>query len=151
MRHLAISTLLCAAAGAQVTTPPGLASTEGNMVFFHWGGSRRFQQIEASHMGAPMVITQIAWRRNGNVSQSAPARKALLDYDPQLTLAPESVPGTITATLTETAVKERQTFAIQQNIVHTLRAVHLLLAARREAPPHVERARAQTLDALVRP
>ena len=44
------------------------------------------------------------------------AQTTLLDYDPQLTLAPESVPGTITATLTETAVKERQTFAIQQNI-----------------------------------
>jgi len=44
-----------------------------------------------------------------------------------------------------------ENFAIQQNILHTLRAVHLLLAARRDAPAHVERARAQTLDALVRP
>ncbi len=48
--------------------------------------------------------------------EGAEARKALLDYDPQLTLAPESVAGTITATLTDAAVKERQSFAIQQNI-----------------------------------
>jgi len=51
-----------------------------------------------------------------DASQSAEARKALLDYDPQLTLAPESRPGTITATLSEAAAKERQSFAIQQNI-----------------------------------
>ena len=51
-----------------------------------------------------------------DASKSAEARKALLDYDPQLTLAPESRPGTITATLSEAAAKERQSFAIQQNI-----------------------------------
>jgi preprotein translocase subunit SecD len=44
------------------------------------------------------------------------ARKALLEYDPELTLAPDATPGTITASLTEAAVKERQAFAIQQNI-----------------------------------
>jgi preprotein translocase subunit SecD len=44
------------------------------------------------------------------------ARKALLAYDPALTLAPDAAAGTITASLTEAAVKERQSFAIQQNI-----------------------------------
>jgi preprotein translocase subunit SecD len=44
------------------------------------------------------------------------ARKALLEYDPELTLAPDAAEGTITASLTEAAVKERHAFAIQQNI-----------------------------------
>ena len=44
------------------------------------------------------------------------ARKALLEYDPLLTFAPDSAPGTLTVAMTEAAVKERQGFAIQQNI-----------------------------------
>ena len=44
------------------------------------------------------------------------ARKALLDYDPLLTFAPDAAPGTLTVAMTEAAVKERQGFAIQQNI-----------------------------------
>jgi preprotein translocase subunit SecD len=44
------------------------------------------------------------------------ARKALLKYDPQLTFAPDAAPGSLTVALTEAAVKERQQFAIQQNI-----------------------------------
>jgi preprotein translocase subunit SecD len=44
------------------------------------------------------------------------ARKALLDYDPLLTFAPDTAPGTLTVAMTEAAVKERQGFAIQQNI-----------------------------------
>ena len=50
-------------------------------------------------------------------AQTEAARKALLAYDPQLTLAPdEAVPGSLTASLSETAIKDRQSFAIQQNI-----------------------------------
>ena len=44
------------------------------------------------------------------------ARKALLAYDPQLTFAADAAPGTLTVAMTEAAVKERQGFAIQQNI-----------------------------------
>jgi len=44
------------------------------------------------------------------------ARKALLAYDPQLTFDADAPPGSLTVALTETAVKERQAFAIQQNI-----------------------------------
>jgi preprotein translocase subunit SecD len=44
------------------------------------------------------------------------ARRALLEYDPVLTLAEETLSGSLTATLTEAAIKDRQAFAIQQNI-----------------------------------
>ncbi|HEY8265334.1 MAG TPA: protein translocase subunit SecD [Steroidobacteraceae bacterium] len=49
-------------------------------------------------------------------SETAAARKVLLEYDRQLTFAPDSAPGSIAATLGEAAIKERQNFAIQQNI-----------------------------------
>ena len=50
-------------------------------------------------------------------AQTEAARKALLAYDPQLTLANDAaVPGSLTASLSETAIKDRQSFAIQQNI-----------------------------------
>ena len=51
-----------------------------------------------------------------DAAQQEAARKALLDYDPQLTFASDSPPGSLTVALTEAAVKERQAFAIQQNI-----------------------------------
>ncbi|MGE0031934.1 MAG: protein translocase subunit SecD [Steroidobacteraceae bacterium] len=49
-------------------------------------------------------------------AQSDAARKVLLDYDPQLTIVPGPAPGSLVASLTELQVKERQSFAIQQNI-----------------------------------
>jgi preprotein translocase subunit SecD len=49
-------------------------------------------------------------------SQAAAARKALLEFDRQLTLVDDAEPGGLTATLGEAAIKERQNFAIQQNI-----------------------------------
>ena len=51
-----------------------------------------------------------------DTSQTDAARKALLAYDPQLALTSDEVPGTLTATFSEAAVKERQAFAIQQNV-----------------------------------
>jgi preprotein translocase subunit SecD len=51
-----------------------------------------------------------------DAAQAGAARKALLEYDRQLTLVDDALPGALTATLGETAVKERQNFAIQQNI-----------------------------------
>ncbi len=44
------------------------------------------------------------------------ARKALLEYDPTMTITVDDATGVLQATLTETQVKERQDFAIQQNI-----------------------------------
>jgi preprotein translocase subunit SecD len=44
------------------------------------------------------------------------ARKELLDYDPSLTITAVAATGTLQATLTETQIKQRQDFAIQQNI-----------------------------------
>ena len=49
-------------------------------------------------------------------AQAEAARKALLAYDRQLTLVDGAVAGSLTATLGEAAIKERQGFAIQQNI-----------------------------------
>src|SRR5262245_30622632 len=52
-----------------------------------------------------------------NPAETEAARKALLAYDAQLALTSDAaVPGSLTATLSEAAIKERQSFAIQQNI-----------------------------------
>src|SRR5687767_5920155 len=67
-----------------------------------------YQEVEVSGNSVRVTLRDPA--------QTDAGRKALLEYDPQLTLAPESADGTLIATLTEAAVKERQIFAIQQNI-----------------------------------
>jgi preprotein translocase subunit SecD len=51
-----------------------------------------------------------------DAGQREAARKALLAYDPALTLVDDASPAGLTASLTEAAAKERQAFAIQQNI-----------------------------------
>ena len=51
-----------------------------------------------------------------DAGQADAARKALLAYDSQLTFAPDAAAGTLTVALSEAAIKERQSFAIQQNI-----------------------------------
>ncbi len=51
-----------------------------------------------------------------DAGQADAARKALLDYDPQLALSTDGPPGTLTASLSEATVKDRQSFAIQQNV-----------------------------------
>jgi preprotein translocase subunit SecD len=51
-----------------------------------------------------------------DAGQADAARKALLAYDSQLTFAPDAPAGTLTVALSEAAIKERQSFAIQQNI-----------------------------------
>lgn len=68
----------------------------------------QYQEVEVTGNSVRVTLRDPAEAEAG--------RKALLDYDPQLTLEPETVPGTLTATLTEAAAKERQSFAIQQNI-----------------------------------
>ena len=67
-----------------------------------------YQEVEVSGNSVRVTLRDAA--------QTDTARKALLDYDPQLTLASETTPGTLIATLTEAAAKDRQAFAIQQNI-----------------------------------
>jgi preprotein translocase subunit SecD len=44
------------------------------------------------------------------------AAQAVRDADPQLTVTEDAATATVTATLTETQIKQRQDFAIQQNI-----------------------------------
>jgi preprotein translocase subunit SecD len=51
-----------------------------------------------------------------DASKSEAARSALLEYDPALTLTADTTSGSLSATLTEAAIKDRQAFAIQQNI-----------------------------------
>jgi hypothetical protein len=65
---LTLSISLAAAsvtAQSAVTSPKGLASVEGNATFLHWGANRRFQQIDATHRGTPMVIKSLGFRRQG--------------------------------------------------------------------------------------
>jgi preprotein translocase subunit SecD len=49
-------------------------------------------------------------------AQAAAARAAIADYDASLALADGAAPGTLVATLSEGQVRQRQDFAIQQNI-----------------------------------
>ncbi|MFO1050936.1 MAG: hypothetical protein U1F36_01820 [Planctomycetota bacterium] len=64
---------MSAALSAQtvITSPAGLDAVEGNTVFSHWSSSRRFQQVDASHEGNILLISGLAWRRNGNVTQTS--------------------------------------------------------------------------------
>jgi preprotein translocase subunit SecD len=68
-------------------------------------------QYEEVVVDGPAV--QVRLRDAGQIEQ---ARKVLLDYDPLLTLVDGPSPGVLIASMTETQVKERQNFAIQQNI-----------------------------------
>jgi len=49
-------------------------------------------------------------------SQVADARKAIVDYDATLAVTDGAAPGTLVAALSEDQVRQRQDFAIQQNI-----------------------------------
>jgi preprotein translocase subunit SecD len=49
-------------------------------------------------------------------AQVADARKAITDYDATLTITDGTAPGTLVAALSEDQVRQRQDFAIQQNI-----------------------------------
>jgi len=59
------------------------------------------------------TTTQIRLR---DPAQVAAARRVLLEYDPMITIVDGDAPGVLVASMTETQVKERQSFAIQQNI-----------------------------------
>jgi len=73
----------------------------------------RDAQIQYQEVAVSGNSVQVTLR---DPSETAAARKVLLEYDRQLTFAPDSAPGSIAATLGEAAIKERQNFAIQQNI-----------------------------------
>lgn len=70
----------------------------------------RIQYAEVAVAGHAVHVTL------RDAGQQDAARKVLLAYDAQLTFAPDEAPGSLTVALTEAAVKERQGFAIQQNI-----------------------------------
>jgi preprotein translocase subunit SecD len=73
----------------------------------------RDARIQYQEVAVDGNAVHVALRDAGQVDA---ARKVLLAYDPQLTFAADAAPGTLTVALTEAAVKERQGFAIQQNI-----------------------------------
>jgi preprotein translocase subunit SecD len=59
------------------------------------------------------AVTQIRLR---DPAQSEAALKALGDYDSTISIAPGAEPGLLLAQLSESQIKQRQDFAIQQNI-----------------------------------
>ena len=61
-----------------------------------------------------------------DAGQTEAARKALAEYDPSLTITTDALTGSLSATLTETQVKQRQDFAIQQNITALTNRVNAL-------------------------
>jgi len=73
----------------------------------------RDARIPYEEVAVSGTTTQVRLR---DPAQADAARKVLLDYDPQLTIVPGPTPGSLVASLTELQVKERQNFAIQQNI-----------------------------------
>lgn len=74
MRTLVLFSLSVAAAAQGITSPGGMHAVEGNASFIHWGGSRRFQQVDFSNAGSAMLVSSIAWRRNGGSTGSAGTR-----------------------------------------------------------------------------
>ena len=73
----------------------------------------RDARIQYEEVNVSGTTTQVRLRDPG---QAAAARKVLLEYDPMLTIVDGAQPGVLVASLTETQVRERQNFAIQQNI-----------------------------------
>jgi preprotein translocase subunit SecD len=73
----------------------------------------RDARIQYEDVSVTGTTTQVRLR---DAAETDKARKVLLDYDPLLTFAPGTGPGVLAATLSETQVRERQDFAIQQNI-----------------------------------
>lgn len=81
MRLTSLIALVCSSVAAQVTSPVGLSTTEGNTVFAHWSSSRRFQQVDQDQAGAPFPISSISWRRNGGYTSASFARTFDLKID----------------------------------------------------------------------
>ncbi|MGH8130685.1 MAG: protein translocase subunit SecD, partial [Steroidobacteraceae bacterium] len=73
----------------------------------------RDARIQYEDVSVSGTTTEVRLR---DPAETDEARKVLLDYDPLLTFAPGTAPGVLAATLSETQVRERQAFAIQQNI-----------------------------------
>ena len=73
----------------------------------------RDARIQYQEVAVAGNAVQVTLRDPGKVDA---ARKALLAYDPQLTFAPDAPAGSLVVALSETAIKDRQSFAIQQNI-----------------------------------
>jgi preprotein translocase subunit SecD len=73
----------------------------------------RDARIQYEEVAVTGTTVQVRLRDPGQAGQ---ARKVLLEYDPMLTIVDGQAPGALIASMTETQVKERQNFAIQQNI-----------------------------------
>jgi preprotein translocase subunit SecD len=73
----------------------------------------RDARIPYEEVGTSGATVRVRLRDPG---QAEAARKVLLEYDPALTIAEGAAPGMLDAALTETQTRERQDFAIQQNI-----------------------------------
>lgn len=77
-----------------------------------------YQEVAVSGSSVQVILRDAA--------QTEAAREALLDYDPLLTIAENSEPGALLATLTETEVRQRRDFALQQNITALTNRVNAL-------------------------
>jgi hypothetical protein len=106
--------VLSGAAFAQVTTPVGYNTVEGNAVFFHFTGSRLFQSIDASQATTPATFTRFALRRDGASAASASYAARTVDYE--VTLGPGNI-GQISGDLTQNLAGS--------TVVHALRNVSM--------------------------
>ena len=64
---LSLSLSLALTAQTTVTSPAGRDTSDGNTVFYHWGGDRRLQQIDNTHAaGGPLPnLRALSFRREG--------------------------------------------------------------------------------------
>lgn len=81
---------------AQVTTPVGFGSTEGNATFFNFGAARRLQCLDASQSAGAAVYTRFSLRRDG--TSTASTSYAARTVDMKLTFGPANF-GTVSADL----------------------------------------------------
>lgn len=89
IRHSLLLATLCGPALAQVTTPVGQGSTEGNAVFFNFGAARRLQCLDGTQAPTPAVFTRFSLRRDGASATSAQYAARTLDL--KLVLGPANL------------------------------------------------------------
>ncbi len=75
-RYILVASCLTSTLATQTTSPAAVPTVEGNhaVELFPFGIDRRFQQLDATHAGNPMLIKSIALRRDGIGPHAAPAR-----------------------------------------------------------------------------
>ncbi len=109
LRLSMFAALLSGSVAAQITTPVGYNTVEGNAVFFHFGGVRRFQSIDNTQPGLA-VWNSFALRRDGTTALNTAYVARTFDY--QVRFA-SGAPAVISNTMEENLVAPTTVYALR--------------------------------------